>query len=239
MVDESVERIGTSSIRRRLPSFVDDLYLATSGIEIGAFARRRAKIEAHFINAAASRNVAASHSGVAVSPTSKPSRRLPFLRKLAYGVGHVFNDMNSCMWFTYLLLFFQYIVKFDDDHVGWLFLIGQIADAVATSVIGFISDKTRTRYGRRKTWHLVGAILAAVSLIFIWYDTCRRCSSSTPVELQIFYFVLPICINMFGWACMQISHLSLIPELTDDDGERVELTAIRYRKNSITGIYRP
>lgn len=233
MMDESVERIGTSSIRRRLPSFVDDLYLATSGIEIGVFARRRAKIEAHFINAAASHDVSASHSAGAASVTSKPARRLPFLRKLAYGVGHVFNDMSSCMWFTYLIIFFQRVVKFNDISAGLLFLVGEIANAVTTSIIGFVCDNTRTRYGRRKTWHLVGTILAAVSLIFIWYDTCRPCrpsSMATPGEqaLQIFYFVIPLCVYVFGFACMQISHLSLIPELTDDDSERVELSAIRY-----------
>lgn len=214
-----------SNVRRRLPSFVDDLFLASNGIQIGIVARRKVKIEAHFINvAAASRD----HAAAAVSEVTSKSAadRLPLYRKLAYGVGHVFNDMSACVWFSYVLTFFQFIANLDHKSAGELILIGQIADAAAASIVGFLCDKTRTKYGRRKTWHLIGTILAAISLFFFWH-TCLPCTPSTPVKLKILYFSIPICINVFGWTCVQISHLSLIPELTDDDSERVELTALR------------
>ena len=152
---------------------------------------------------------------------------LPFIRKLGYGVGHVFNDMCASMWFTYLLVFYHFVLRLPNTYAGLLLLIGQIADASATPIIGFLCDKTRTRYGRRKTWHLIGTILVAISLFFIWH-TCIGCSSSTPLALRILYFAVPISIFQFGWASVQISHLSLIPELTSDESERVGLNAIRY-----------
>ena len=154
---------------------------------------------------------------------------LPLYRKLAYGVGHVFNDMCASMWFTYLLVFFHFVVRLNNAYAGLLLLIGQIADAAATPIIGFLCDKTRTRYGRRKTWHLIGTVLVAISLFFFWH-TCLLCNASTPLGLMIFYFAIPICIFQFGWASVQISHLSLIPELTNDESERVGLNAIRYDK---------
>ena len=156
---------------------------------------------------------------------SKPYH-LPLYRKIAYGVGHVFNDMCASMWFTYLLVFFHFVVRVNNAYAGLLLLIGQIADAAATPIIGYLCDKTRTRYGRRKTWHLFGTILVAISLFFFWH-TCLPCKSSTPLGLVIFYFAIPICIFQFGWASVQISHLSLIPELTEDESERVGLNAIR------------
>ena len=151
---------------------------------------------------------------------------LPLYRKIAYGVGHVFNDMCASMWFTYLLVFFHFVVRLNNAYAGLLLLIGQIADAAATPIIGYLCDHTRTRYGRRKTWHLIGTVLVAISLFFFWH-TCIGCTSSTPLGLMIFYFAIPICIFQFGWASVQISHLSLIPELTDDASERVGLNAIR------------
>ena len=171
---------------------------------------------------------------------------LPLFRKFAYGVGHVFNDLCASMWFTYLVLFFHKVVDLQNTYAGLLILIGQVADAMATPFIGFLCDKTHLRYGRRKFWHLIGTIMVAISLFFFWH-TCLPCDltsghhgngtdkneteSRTPLAGMIVYFSVPIIIFQFGWASVQISHLSLIPELTSDKNERVGLNAIRYINN--------
>ena len=184
-------------------------------------------------------------------PTTR--KRLSIVRKIAYGCGHVFNDLCASMWFTYLLLFFHMVLRINNTYAGIILLIGQVADAAATPVIGFLCDKTRSRYGRRKTWHLAGTVMVAVSLFFFWH-TCLFCTDmnspmsnvtnsshsvklggdgdhdsddATPIQLRVLYFAVPIIIFQFGWAAVQISHLSLIPELTEDANERVGLNAIR------------
>lgn len=183
--------------------------------------------------------------------TKHKQGRLSIFRKIAYGCGHVFNDLCASMWFTYLLLFFHMVLRLNNTYAGIILLIGQVADAAATPVIGFLCDKTRSRYGRRKTWHLVGTIMVAVSLFFFWHNClfCTDITSShknstnssinlggdgdndlddgTPIQLRVLYFAVPIIIFQFGWAAVQISHLSLIPELTEDANERVGLNAIR------------
>ena len=177
-------------------------------------------------------------------------KRLPPHRKLAYGVGHVFNDMCASMWFTYLLLFYHMVVRLSNTYAGLLLLIGQIADASATPVVGFLCDRTRCRYGRRKIWHLIGTIMVTVSFFFFWHR-CLPCvydhekqqtagngthnsvnDSGDPYthdELagKLGYFAVFIVIFQVGWATVQVSHLSLIPELTDNESERVGLNAIR------------
>ena len=169
--------------------------------------------------------------------------KLSIFRKLAYGVGHVFNDLCASMWFTYLVLFYHKVVLLDNLYAGLLVLIGQVADAAATPIIGFLCDMTHVRYGRRKLWHLIGTIMVAVSLFFIWHS-CLPCDAvdarsggenvtdtqgpeHTPLAAKIVYFAIPIIIFQFGWASVQISHLSLIPELTPNQSERVGLNSIR------------
>lgn len=161
--------------------------------------------------------------GTTEEQSSKSGLSIP--RKLAYGVGHVFNDMCASMWFTYLVLFYHKVVLLGNTYAGMLILIGQVADALATPIIGFLCDKTHVRYGRRKLWHLIGTIMVAVSLFFIWHN-CLGCQHSR-LWIKMVYFSIPIVIFQIGWASVQISHLSLIPELTDDKNERVGLNAIR------------
>lgn len=87
-------------------------------------------------------------------------QKLPVYLRLAYGTGHVLNDICASMWFTYLLVFFHLVLGFDPTLAGVVLFIGQIADAVVTPFVGLHSDKNDNfwlcRYGRRKTWHLLG-----------------------------------------------------------------------------------
>lgn len=183
--------------------------------------------------------------------------RLSILRKFSYGVGHVFNDMCASMWFTYLVLFYHKVILLDNLYAGMLILIGQVADAAATPIIGFLCDITHVRYGRRKLWHLIGTCMVAISFFFLWH-TCLACKMSvsgtslvnsttfsnssgshtvTPLAWEIVYFSVPIIIFQTGWASVQISHLSLIPELTPNKNERVGLNAIRYVKCKMLSLF--
>lgn len=169
----------------------------------------------------------ADYESNAMGPTlAVTTPHLSVVRKLAYGVGHVFNDLCASMWFTYLVLFYHKVALLGNTYAGLLILIGQVADAAATPVVGFLCDKIHVRYGRRKLWHLIGTIMVAVSLFFFWH-TCLPCNVNTPLAAKIVYFSIFIIIFQWGWASVQISHLSLIPELTNDKNERVGLNAIR------------
>lgn len=90
---------------------------------------------------------------------------LSYPATLAYGVGHVFNDLCASMWFTYLLIYFNSVLQIDNRLSGAALAIGQLADGISTQLVGIFSDKDvdhwLCRYGRRKSWHLVG-----------WYAHC-------------------------------------------------------------------
>ncbi|KAJ9577733.1 hypothetical protein L9F63_005726, partial [Diploptera punctata] len=157
-------------------------------------------------------------------------RRLPLKLKLAYGVGHVLNDICASMWFTYLLVFFHLVLQFDSFMSGIILLVGQIADGVSTPFVGVQSDIDDDfwlfRYGRRKTWHLIDMSILLGSFPFI-FSPCIKCQNSHQWA-QLIYYSAFIIIFQFGWGAVQVSHLSLIPDLTPNEHERTELTAIRY-----------
>eukprot|EP00743_Colponemidia_sp_Colp-15_P004775 GILK01005142.1.p1 GENE.GILK01005142.1~~GILK01005142.1.p1 ORF type:complete len:514 (+),score=50.78 GILK01005142.1:55-1596(+) len=156
----------------------------------------------------------------------------------AYGVGHVLNDLCASCWFTYLLFFLTDIKHLPAESAGAVMLAGQVADGVFTPLVGYLSDKTDTRFGRRKPWYVGGTILVALCFTFI-FGTCVPCdwfdASSFNVVATVYY---SICASLFnvGWAAVQVSHMSMIPELTEVDSTRVLLNSVRYAGTVIANV---
>ena len=74
----------------------------------------------------------------------------------AYAVGHVYNDFCATLWFMYLLYFLTYPVQLGPGNASFALLSGQIADGIATNVVGLLIDKTNTRIGKKKPWYIFG-----------------------------------------------------------------------------------
>jgi Na+/melibiose symporter-like transporter len=114
--------------------------------------------------------------------------------------------------------------------------LGQVADAIATPFVGFESDRNDTshwlcRYGRRKTWHLIGTILVTISIPFI-FNECIECENASETSKLLYYSAF-IVMFQFGWAAVQVGHVSLIIDLTPISKERIELNSYRYGLNMI------
>lgn len=65
---------------------------------------------------------------------------------LAYGVGHMLNDLTVTLWFYYLLYFLKEVVN--TPTASLVLLIGQAIDGISILVLGPLSDRTNTRFGR-------------------------------------------------------------------------------------------
>lgn len=128
----------------------------------------------------------------------------------------------------------ELVLQFDSTTSGLLLLIGQIADGVATPIVGLESDRnisTCSSYGKRKTWHLIGTILSLCTFPFI-FQPCYGGEHASKSSL-IFYYSMLIIIFQFAWAAIQINHMSMATDLTPYSCERVKLTA---RRSSFTVI---
>ena len=157
--------------------------------------------------------------------------KVPKLKKLGYATGHVLNDMCAAMWFTYTLLFFEKVLNIDKDSAGTIMLIGQVVDGIATIFVGLCVDKQNDFWlcniiGKRKAWHLIGTIFVMISFPFIFMEIVGLEDPS--ITTQMIYYTFFVILFQFGWAAVQISHLSIIPELTTHESERTSLTSKRY-----------
>jgi len=111
---------------------------------------------------------------------------------------------------------------------GAVLFAGQVVEAIATPITGLESDRIQGcgNYGRRKSTHLFGTILTAIFFPFIFIEL-PGFDKATPEALLV-YFIPVVFIFKFGWAAVQTTHLSMIPELASDPSDRDDLAILRY-----------
>eukprot|EP01119_Soliformovum_irregulare_P020676 TRINITY_DN6740_c1_g2_i3.p1 TRINITY_DN6740_c1_g2~~TRINITY_DN6740_c1_g2_i3.p1 ORF type:complete len:503 (+),score=55.01 TRINITY_DN6740_c1_g2_i3:198-1511(+) len=137
--------------------------------------------------------------------------------------------MTAACWFNYLLVFLIQVTQHTTTHAALIMLAGQVADAIATPLVGLLSDRTKSRFGRRKLWLSAGAILVNISFFFVFSD-CYICHAE-PLRghwFHIVYWAILASIFNIGWAAVQVSHMSLVPEISHDENERTRLNSARY-----------
>ncbi|CAD8211174.1 unnamed protein product [Paramecium pentaurelia] len=153
----------------------------------------------------------------------------------AYCMGHMLNDLSAACWFNYLLFYLKRIMHV--DFGSYAMLSGQIADALATPLVGYYSDRTNTSIGKRIPWYIGGYVVIIFSFLPVWngnliFDWMSlRNNNLVQVSYQnqrktIYYTVFSAIFN-FGWASLQISHMCLVPSLTCSRYKRDKLNSIR------------
>ena len=164
-------------------------------------------------------------SGFTERNTSKKDR-LSLTQRLCYSVGHVLNDLAGNAWFSYLLVFLTKVAGLSNASAGFVLLLSQVFEGICTPVAGVFCDKTKCKYGRRKSWHFIGTACVTTSFPFI-FNRCLGCAESSNAVKFLYYTGFSMVFG-FGWGCTQIGHLSLIPEISKRESERVELSAFRW-----------
>ncbi|XP_062702999.1 major facilitator superfamily domain-containing protein 12-like [Aedes albopictus] len=164
-------------------------------------------------------------------PTQMERRStLRIVEKIGFGLGHVYNDLCAGVWFSYTLLFMQGALGMPAAEAGALVMLGQVGDAIATPIVGFLTDK----YGTKRQWHIAGTFIVFLTFPMI-FSLCPWCEVA-PHWWEIMYFIIVILLFQFGWPIVQITHLAMIPELSRSQKDRSDLTAVRYSVSIISNV---
>jgi Na+/melibiose symporter-like transporter len=144
---------------------------------------------------------------------------LSVFAKVGYGLGHVFNDLCATVWFSYTLLFLKDVLNMPTE-AGSYMMLGQISDAIFSAIVGYMTD----RYGTKRNWHITGTMLVLVAFPAMFL--MQR--DVLPYWGNLFYLCTFVTIFQCGWALVQISHLSILPELSTTQKDRSNLNSMRY-----------
>lgn len=146
-----------------------------------------------------------------------PEDRIGFPQRLAYGAGAFVNNLLSAA-IGGMMIILNLGLHMDPRMVGWVSALPRLVDTVIDPVMGYVSDHTRSRWGRRRPFIFVGAILTAVVFALLW-QLPRGAS-------QNFYFVWFLVGSVVFYICYTIfvaPWVALGYELTPDYHERTRL----------------
>lgn len=96
-----------------------------------------------------------------------PEDRIPIRQKSAYAVGMVVNNLQAAA-LPAMVVILNLGLGMDPFLVGLIAAIPRAFDAISDPVVGYLSDNTRTRWGRRRPYILVGAVLAGLVFALMW-----------------------------------------------------------------------
>ena len=156
--------------------------------------------------------------------------KLPLWRKLIYGSGDLGFSMNNSIITAFFSVFMVTVVGMPPGLVAIIFIIGRSWDFINDPIIGHLSDRTRTRWGRRRPFLLFGAIPFGLSFTLLWLGP-----NFNQTGLIIYYSLAYIVYEALA-TTVYMPYFALTPELTDDYDERTKLTSFRMMFNIIGSL---
>ena len=95
--------------------------------------------------------------------------KVPLISKIAYGFGDVGCNFSWMFVGNFLMIFYTDVCAIPMTAVSLLMLISRFWDAINDPIIGSLSDRTNTRWGRYRPWLLIGAPLTAIILVLTFW----------------------------------------------------------------------
>ena len=162
--------------------------------------------------------------------SEKPVNRekLNFTTKLAYGAGDMGPAITANLLVFYLLYFFTNVAGLDAGLAGSILAIGKIGDAINDPIAGILSDRTRTRWGRRIPWMLFGAIPFGVFFFLQWIVPSFSADPEVNKWSLFAYYIAIATLFNLAYTVVNLPYTALTPELTQDYNERTSLNSFRF-----------
>ncbi len=145
--------------------------------------------------------------------------KVPFGQKVAFGLGMLANQM-----FPAALGIFMVVLVQDLGFPGWMwsaiYFFPRIFDSLTDPIMGFISDNTRSVWGRRRQYVFIGAIIMGLAFVTMW-----QLHRDSGVEYNFYYFMIWSFIFYLGLTIFSVPYVAMGYEMSDDFHERTNIMA--------------
>jgi GPH family glycoside/pentoside/hexuronide:cation symporter len=148
--------------------------------------------------------------------------KLSLREKWAYGSGDLSFSLITTIVSAYFAIFLTDVVGISAGIAAAAIFVGTSWDYVNDPIAGFLSDRTRSRWGRRRPFLLFGALPLMITFALMWW----RPPIASPVLLGVFYAAAFVLYELAA-TFVYMPYFALTPELTSDYDERTALMTAR------------
>ena len=147
--------------------------------------------------------------------------RLSLRIKVLFSTGDLATSIPLAIVMFFQLYFLTDVVGLPPGMASWAVIIGRLWDAVNDPLFGLISDRIRSRWGRRRVLLLFGAVPLGISFAMMWLVP-----PWSPLALTVYYAVAFILFDTI-FTAVHVGYNALTPEMTPDYDERTSLNGYR------------
>jgi glycoside/pentoside/hexuronide:cation symporter, GPH family len=161
--------------------------------------------------------------------STKAEGHIPFTQLAAYGAGGIIPIALFNVAGILVGLMGNISLGLSAFWLGFILIIPRLWDAVSDPIIGHISDNTRTRWGRRRPYLLLGGILVAITFVVMWWiPKGEMVQTWFPTEssyhaFQLVYILITLLLFFTAVNIFEIPHGALGMEMTNDYHARTRL----------------
>ena len=146
--------------------------------------------------------------------------KVSFGQKIAFGFGMFANQMFPAVIGIFIVVLVQSL-GFPGWMWGFVMIFPRLFDAITDPIMGFISDNTKSKWGRRRQYVFLGAIIMGFSFIVMW-----QLHKESTIDYNFTYFLLWSLLFYVGLTIFSVPYVAMGYEMSDDFHERTNIMAV-------------
>jgi GPH family glycoside/pentoside/hexuronide:cation symporter len=147
--------------------------------------------------------------------------KVPMGQKIAFGIGMLANQMFPAAMGIFMVVLIEDVFAHEPLWISLIFFLPRVFDAILDPIMGFISDNTRSRWGRRRQYVIIGAIIMGGSFAMLWQLYPGNSDWYNFTYIMIWSFIFYLGLTIFG-----VPYVSMGYEMSEDYHERTNVMAI-------------
>ena len=148
------------------------------------------------------------------------SSKVPLVQKIAFGIGMLGNQMFPAALGIFMVVLIQNL-GFNPLLYSVIAFVPRLVDAITDPLMGFISDNTKSTWGKRRQYVFIGGIVTGLSFIAMW-----QLYSANGIVFNFWYFLSLSLAFYLGITIFSIPFVAMGYEMSDDFHERTRIMAI-------------
>jgi GPH family glycoside/pentoside/hexuronide:cation symporter len=146
--------------------------------------------------------------------------KIPLSQKIAFGIGMLANQMFPAALGVFMVILVESL-GMSPILWGFIFFLPKLVDALTDPLMGYISDRTESRWGKRRPFVFIGALVAGISYIAMW-----QLSAENSQMYNFWYFLGWSVVFFLGMTIFSVPYVAMGYEMSDDYHERTRLMAV-------------